>query len=119
MGNPAFGPGYGAWANITTGGEAMAKGLAGLEQGEGGERLFRAGGPADPGEPAGAEDAGSIRELPVRVDFVKLTGEGRLQIALIGEAVRGEDLAKVRDLLAVMQGRVFVDFTPEQGARAP
>lgn len=119
MGNPAFGPGYGAWADITTGGEAMAKGLAVLEQGEGGERLFRTGGRAEPGETAGEEGAGGIRELPVRVDFVKLTGEGRLQIALIGEAVRGEDLAKVRDLLAVMQGRVFVDFTPEQGTLSP
>ena len=52
----------------------------------------------------------------MRVDFLKITGDGRLQIVLLGETVRGEDLAKVRDLLAVMQGRVFVDFTPEQGS---
>ena len=83
---------------------------------ESAERVFRTGGAAGGEGPLGTEEAGEVRALPVRVDFVKITGDGRLQVVLLGEAVRGEDLAKVRDLLAVMQGRVFVDFTPEQGS---
>lgn len=83
---------------------------------ESAERVFRTGSSDRSQSPLGTEEAGEVRALPVRVDFVKITGDGRLQVVLLGEAVRGEDLAKVRDLLAVMQGRVFVDFTPEQGA---
>jgi hypothetical protein len=83
---------------------------------ESAERVFRTGGMAGGDGPCSAEGVGEVRALPVRVDFLKITGDGRLQIVLLGETVRGEDLAKVRDLLAVMQGRVFVDFTPEQGS---
>jgi hypothetical protein len=84
---------------------------------EAGERLFRTdgGGDRETGEPLFTLPHGQVRDLPATIDYVKLTSEGRLQIALLGEAIRGEDLAKVRDLLTVMSGRVRVDFTPEQG----
>ena len=79
------------------------------------ERTFRTdGGPAD--EHAVFDlTQGQVRDLPVSIDYVKLTSEGKLQIALVGEAVRGEELGKIRDLLLVMTGRLRVDFTPEQG----
>ena len=57
----------------------------------------------------------SIKGLPVAVDFVKVTRDGKLQISLIGDAIRGEELEKIRDLLLIQQGRVYADFTPEQG----
>ncbi len=80
------------------------------------ERSFRTdGGPANDDRSFELE-ADGVRDLPVSIDYVKLTGEGKLQIALTGEAMRGEDLAKVRDLLLVMSGRLRVDFTPEQAA---
>ncbi len=53
--------------------------------------------------------------MPVAVDFVKVTRDGKLQISLIGDAIRGEELEKIRDLLLIQQGRIYVDFTPEQG----
>ncbi len=46
---------------------------------------------------------------------VKVTRDGKLQISLIGDAIRGEELEKIRDLLLIQQGRIYVDFTPEQG----
>jgi hypothetical protein len=80
-----------------------------------GERTFRTdGGPAD-NDRIFELDASGVRDLPVSIDYVKLTREGKLQIALVGEAVRGEELGKIRDLLLVMTGRLRVDFTPEQG----
>jgi hypothetical protein len=80
------------------------------------ERYFRPdGGPADDGTVYDLS-AGRVSALPVAIDYAKLTNEGKLQIVLTGEAIRGEDLAKVRDLLTVMTGRVLVDFVPEQGA---
>jgi len=82
----------------------------------GNERTFRTdGGPADEA-PLHDSAQGPVRDLPVSIDYVKLTSEGKLQIALVGEAVRGEELGKIRDLLLVMTGRLRVDFTPEQGA---
>ena len=79
------------------------------------ERTFRTdGGPPD-ATGMFVLEGGQVRDLPVSIDYVKLTSEGKLQIALVGEAVRGEDLDKIRDLLLVMTGRLRVDFTPEQG----
>lgn len=69
--------------------------------------------------PAGAYPLGldldrrPIHALAVRVDFVKLTGEGRLQISLTGDTLAPEDLEKVRDLLQLIRGRVLVDFTAQ------
>ena len=80
-----------------------------------GERTFRTdGGPPD-ASGLFVLEGGQVRDLPVSIDYVKLTSEGKLQIALVGEAVRGEELGKIRDLLLVMTGRLRVDFTPEQG----
>ena len=79
------------------------------------ERTFRTdGGPVDEHRVFDLAH-GRVRDVPVSIDYVKLTSEGKLQIALVGEAVRGEDLDKIRDLLLVMTGRLRVDFTPEQG----
>ena len=83
---------------------------------ESGERVFLTnGGCSDPNSPSGQEQiAVAIKGLPVAVDFVKVTRDGKLQISLIGDAIRGEELEKIRDLLLIQQGRVYADFTPEQ-----
>lgn len=82
------------------------------------ERTFRTdGGPPD-ASGLFVLEGGQVRDLPVSIDYVKLTSEGKLQIALVGEAVRGEELGKIRDLLLVMTGRLRVDFTPEQAELA-
>lgn len=84
---------------------------------ESGERVFLTyGGGSDSNNPPGKEQmAVAIKGLPVAVDFVKVTRDGKLQISLIGDAIRGEELEKIRDLLLIQQGRVYADFTPEQG----
>ena len=53
------------------------------------ERTFRTdGGPPD-ATGMFVLEGGQVRDLPVSIDYVKLTSEGKLQIALVGEAVRG------------------------------
>jgi hypothetical protein len=55
-----------------------------------------------------------IENLGVWVDHVKITGEGKLEIKLTAEAVNGEALSKVRDLLLIQRSGVLVDFRPTQ-----
>ena len=83
---------------------------------ESGERVFLTnGGGSDQNSPQDQKQmAVAIKGLPVAVDFVKVTRDGKLQISLIGDAIRGEELEKIRDLLLIQQGRVYADFTPEQ-----
>ena len=87
-----------------------------LKIAESGERVFLTnGGGSEPNSPQDQKQmAVAIKGLPVAVDFVKVTRDGKLQISLIGDAIRGEELEKIRDLLLIQQGRVYADFTPEQ-----
>lgn len=55
-----------------------------------------------------------VQDLPARVKKIATTDEGRLQIVLEGEVIRPQELEKIRDLFLIQQGRVFVNFTPEQ-----
>ena len=55
-----------------------------------------------------------IEQLPANVDYVKVTHDGKLQIALSSEALSNEVLDKIRDLLLIQQGQVFVDFEGAQ-----
>lgn len=55
-----------------------------------------------------------IENLEVWVNYVKITGEGKLEIKLTAGAVNGEALDKVRDLLLIQQDGVRVDFRPAQ-----
>ena len=84
---------------------------------ESGERVFLTNGGGSDSNNATAPDqlGDAIKGLPVIVDFIKVTRDGKLQISLIGDAIRGEELEKIRDLLLIQQGRVYADFTPEQG----
>ena len=56
-----------------------------------------------------------VKDLPARLKKLSTTDEGKLQIVLEGELIRPEELEKIRDLFLIQQGRVFVDFMPEQG----
>ena len=87
-----------------------------LKIAEGGERIFLTnGGGRESNSRTSHEQLGvAIKGLPVIVDFIKVTRDGKLQISLIGDAIRGEELEKIRDLLLIQQGRVYADFTPEQ-----
>lgn len=80
------------------------------------ERVFHTNG----GEMSAANDAfatagDKVMDLPARVKKIATTDEGKLQIVLEGEVIRPEELEKIRDLFLIQQGRVFVDFSPEQG----
>lgn len=55
-----------------------------------------------------------VEQLPVSVDYVKISHDGKLQIALSSEALSNEVLEKIRDLLLIQQGQVFVDFEGQQ-----
>lgn len=55
-----------------------------------------------------------IEALPANVDFVKITHDGKLQISLSSEALSNDVLDKIRDLLLIQQGQVFVDFEGAQ-----
>jgi hypothetical protein len=80
------------------------------------ERMFHTNGGEAPAPDSGLALAGGrVHELPARVKKIATTDEGKLQIVLEGEAIRREELEKIRDLFLIQQGRVFVDFTPEQG----
>ena len=79
------------------------------------ERVFLSDGCVNSRNSASAENHIVIKKLPVSIDFVKVTRDGKLQISLIGDAIRGEELEKIRDLLLIQQGRLYADFTPEQG----
>ena len=87
-----------------------------LKIAENGERVFLTNGGGNESNNTQIEQLGAaIKGLPVVVDFIKVTRDGKLQISLIGDAIRGEELEKIRDLLLIQQGRVYADFTPEQG----
>lgn len=80
------------------------------------ERLFHTNGGEAPVSCSNlAPDSGRVRSLPARVKKIATSDEGKLQIVLEGEVIRPEELEKIRDLFLIQQGRVFVDFTPEQG----
>ena len=84
--------------------------------GEPRERVFHTNGGAPPTAGEGPALAGGrVRDLPARVKKIATTDEGRLQIVLEGEVIRQDELAKIRDLFLIQQGRVRVDFTAEQG----
>ena len=87
-----------------------------LKIAESGERVFLTNGGGSETNNTQLEQPGAaIKGLPVVVDFIKVSRDGKLQISLIGDAIRGEELEKIRDLLLIQQGRVYADFTPEQG----
>lgn len=86
-----------------------------LDNGKNGERVFLSDGGGNTRNSASPENNIVIKKLPVSIDFVKVTRDGKLQISLIGDAIRGEELEKIRDLLLIQQGRLYADFTPEQG----
>ncbi len=80
------------------------------------ERVFHTNGGEAPVPGNGFSLAcGQVHDLPARVKKIATTDEGKLQIVLEGEVIRQEELYKIRDLFLIQQGRVFVDFTPEQG----
>lgn len=58
---------------------------------------------------------GKIERLPVQIDFVKVTSDGKLHLSLTGVAIDAEQIEKIQELLAVMSGELLVDFTPTQG----
>ena len=62
-----------------------------------------------------AMGGGRVHDLLTRVKKIATTDEGKLQIVLEGEVIRPEELEKIRNLFLIQQGRVLVDFTPEQG----
>lgn len=59
-----------------------------------------------------------IRNLKVVVDYVKINKDGRLQILLVGNALSGDELQKIRELLLIQKGDALVDFVPLQDAFA-
>jgi len=80
------------------------------------ERVFHTnGGEARVSGSNPASIGGQVCGLPTRVKKIATTDEGKLQIVLEGEVIRPDELEKIRDLFLIQQGRVFVDFTPEQG----
>lgn len=80
------------------------------------ERVFHTNGGEAPVADGSLAMLGSrVNDLPARVKKIATTDEGKLQIVLEGEVIRPEELEKIRDLFLIQQGRVFVDFTPEQG----
>ncbi len=80
------------------------------------ERIFHTNGGEAPAANEGFIMADRrISDLPARVKKISTTDEGKLQIMLEGDVIRSEELAKIQDLFLIQQGRVFVDFTPEQG----
>lgn len=56
-----------------------------------------------------------VSGLPVSVDAIKTTADGRLNIMMSSEAMSQEVLEKIQDLLLIQQGQVYVDF---EGAQA-
>lgn len=86
------------------------------QNGKARERVFHTNGGEAPLPDGGfALAGGQVHDLPARVKKIATTDEGKLQIVLEGEVIRQEELEKIRDLFLIQQGRVFVDFTPEQG----
>jgi len=60
-------------------------------------------------------DLDTIRSLPVQIDHVKVTADGRLEIKLSGKVSDdGSELHKIRELLLVIRDQVLVDFRPAQ-----
>jgi hypothetical protein len=80
------------------------------------ERVFYTNGGETPLIGSGfALDGGGVHDLPARLKKIATTNEGKLQIVLEGEVIKPEALEKIRNLFLIQQGRVLVDFTPEQG----
>jgi hypothetical protein len=79
------------------------------------ERVFQTNGGVTPlGGSGFTLGGGGVSDLPTRVKKIATTDEGKLQIVLEGEVIRPEELEKIRNLFLIQQGRVLVDFTPEQ-----
>jgi len=67
------------------------------------------------GEMVGDRALEGIRNLPVQIDHIKVTADGRLEIKLSGVATQdGSELHKIRELLLVIRDQVLVDFRPAQ-----
>jgi hypothetical protein len=79
------------------------------------ERVFHTNGGGRADTDAATCVGARVKGLPARVKKIATTDEGKLQIVLEGEVIRPEELEKIRDLFLIQQGRVFVDFIPEQG----
>jgi hypothetical protein len=80
------------------------------------ERIFQTNGGDTPDPSEGLLMAGGrVHDLPARVKKIATTDDGKLQIVLEGDVIRSEEQKKIHDLFLIQQGRVFVDFTPEQG----
>ena len=86
------------------------------QNGKGRERIFQTnGGDASAAGEGLLLTGGRVHDLPARVKKIATTDDGKLQIVLEGDVIRSEEQKKIHDLFLIQQGRVFVDFTPEQG----
>jgi hypothetical protein len=79
------------------------------------ERIFHTNGGEAPTVEGLVLAGGQVRDLTARVKKIATTDEGKLQILLEGEVHQQAELEQIRDLFLIQQGRVLVDFTPEQG----
>ncbi len=86
------------------------------QKGKARERIFQTnGGEASVANGEMVLSGGRVQDLPVRVKKIATNDEGKLQIVLEGDVIRAEEQEKIHNLFLIQQGRVFVDFTPEQG----
>lgn len=58
--------------------------------------------------------ADGISQMKARINHIKLTGDGHLQIVLKTEPLQGVDLDQVRDLIPIISGAVHIDIKPIQ-----